>query len=105
MSQPLRVLQVEDSDSDAALILRVLAKSGYDVDATRVQDAAEMREALRDAWDVIIADYHLPQFDAHAALALLKENGQDIPFIVVSGTIGEEVAVGMMRMGTHDYLL
>ena len=108
MSTVLRVLQIEDSESDAALVQRVLKQTGYNIQVERVETAAEMRAALHrpDAgWDVIIADYRLPQFDAPSALAVLKESGLDIPFIVVSGTIGEELAVEMMRAGAHDYLM
>ena len=106
MSEILRVLQVEDSESDAALIVRLLEKSGYDVRAERVEDATAMRDALAGkTWDAIIADYHLPGFDAPAALATLHECGLDLPFIVVSGTMGEDVAVGMMTAGAHDYLI
>ncbi|HMF75520.1 MAG TPA: ATP-binding protein [Bryobacteraceae bacterium] len=106
MGKPLRLLQVEDLESDAALVVRLLRKAGYDVDSERVEDATEMRRALAArAWDVIIADYRLPQFDARGALAILQETGKDIPFIVVSGTIGEDVAVEMMRSGAQDYLM
>ena len=102
----MRVLHVEDSDSDAALVVRFLKKSGYDVDCERVQDAGQMEAALSGgAWDVIIADYHLPKFDARAALGVLHETGRDIPFIVVSAKIGEDVAVEMMRSGAHDYVM
>jgi PAS domain S-box-containing protein len=103
---PLRVLQVEDSPNDAALIVRALERSGFDVEAVRTESAAQMREALSaSTFDIIISDYLLPQFDAPAALNVLHENGADIPFIVVSGTIGEDVAVLMMRSGAHDYIL
>jgi PAS domain S-box-containing protein len=106
MGKPLRLLQVEDSESDAALIVRLLERSGYDVDSQRAEDAGQMRAALAGrAWDVIIADYRLPQFDARAALDVLHESGKDIPFIVVSATIGEDVAVEMMRSGAQDYLI
>jgi two-component system cell cycle sensor histidine kinase/response regulator CckA len=106
MSETLRVLQVEDSESDAALIVRLLEKSGYRVHAERVEEAEPMRRALaREDWDVVIADFQLPQFDAGAALEILHESGRDIPFIVVSGMIGEDRAVEMMRAGAHDYVL
>src|SRR6266516_378149 len=106
MSEIIRVLQVEDSEPDAALVLRVLEKSGYIVRSERVEDAEQMRQAFaRQDWDVVIADYQLPQFDAAAALQVLHECGRDIPFIVVSGTIGEDCAVDMMRAGAHDYVL
>ena len=106
MSETLRVLQVEDSESDAALMVRLLEKSGYLVHAERVEEAEPMRQALtREDWDVVIADFQLPQFDAGAALDVLHESGRDIPFIVVSGMIGEDRAVEMMRAGAHDYVL
>jgi PAS domain S-box-containing protein len=106
MKEKIRILQVEDSGSDAALIVRLLEKSGYDVHSERVDDGAQLRAALaEDGWDVIIADYHLPQFDAPAALKVVQASGRDIPFLVVSGDIGEEQAVAMMKSGAHDYLM
>jgi two-component sensor histidine kinase len=106
MSEELRVLQVEDSESDAALIERRLESAGYDVRVERVEDADGMRAALATKmWDVIISDHQLPRFDASAALGILQETGRDIPFIVVSGAIGEETAVALMKAGAHDYLL
>src|SRR5450756_2131480 len=106
MSEILRVLQVEDSESDAALIVRLLEKSGYTVRAERVEEAEPMRQALaHQVWDVVIADFHLPQFDAVAALTILHECGRDIPFIVGSAMIGEDPAAELMRAGAHDYVL
>jgi len=106
MKQPLRVLFIEDSDSDVGLIVRHLANAGYDVDVSRVQTAEALRAALaKPEYDAIIADYHLPQFDAPAALAMVRESGHDIPFLVVSGAIGEERAVAMMKAGAHDYVM
>jgi two-component system, cell cycle sensor histidine kinase and response regulator CckA len=106
MSEVLRVLQVEDAESDAALMIRLLERSGYTVRAERVEDAEQMRQALaREDWDVVTADYQLPQFDAAAALRILQESKRDIPFIVVSGAIGEDRAVEMMRAGAQDYVL
>jgi PAS domain S-box-containing protein len=102
----LNLLQVEDSESDAELILRELRRSGYETRGRRIQDAPAMRTALAEtAWDLIICDYRMPEFEAPAALAVLLESGLDIPFIVVSGTIGEDVAVAMMKAGAHDYLM
>jgi PAS domain S-box-containing protein len=102
----LRLLQIEDYESDAALIVRQLEKAGYVVEARRVDDAASLRDALTNgSWDLIICDYRMPGFEAPAALAMVKESGLDIPFIVISGSIGEELAVSTMRAGAHDYLM
>jgi two-component sensor histidine kinase len=106
MNQPLRLLQVEDSASDAALTEGALTKAGYAVHSERVVNASQMRVALaKQSWDLIVADYSLPQFDAKSALSLLHESGHDIPFIVVSGALGEELAVSMMKAGAQDFLL
>ena len=106
MGRSIRLLHVEDSESDGLLIIRQLRKAGYDVDALRVETAAQMRTALAaGAWDLVIADYCLPQFSAPEALRVLREVGADLPFLVVSGAMGEEVAVNMMKAGAHDYLL
>jgi PAS domain S-box-containing protein len=97
---------VEDSPSDAALVERRLAKAGYEVAALRVESAAAFSDALAAAeWDVIIADYTLPGFGAVAALELLHQSKRDIPFIIVSGAITDEIAVASMRAGAHDYVL
>jgi len=102
----LRVLLVEDVQSDADLLIRHLTRSKFTVGHRRVDTAQAMRQALTDGtWDLILCDYTMPQFDAPAALEVYREYGLDIPFIVVSGTIGEETAVAMMRAGAHDYLL
>jgi PAS domain S-box-containing protein len=105
MEETLRLLQIEDSASDAALIVRLFQKAGFHVQAQRVEDAGAMRAALEQReWDAIIADYNLPDFDAPAALLLLQESNSDIPFIVVSAVIGEDTAVAVMKAGAHDYL-
>jgi PAS domain S-box-containing protein/putative nucleotidyltransferase with HDIG domain len=105
MSRQLAVLIVEDMESDAELAIRLLKKAGNEVVYERVETAIEMKASLdKQAWDVVIADYSLPQFSAPAALMLLQETGLDVPFIVVSGNIGEEIAVEMMKAGAHDYL-
>lgn len=106
MNDPLRVLIVEDSEDDALLILRELRRCGYTPVCERVDTAAAMKSALQTKdWDIILADYSMPNFSAPAALALLKENGIDLPFIIISGSIGEEIAVAMMKAGAHDYLM
>jgi diguanylate cyclase (GGDEF)-like protein/PAS domain S-box-containing protein len=105
MSDALAVLIVEDSESDTQMITRVLTKAGYQLVFEQVDTAIEMKAALgKQAWDIVISDYSLPQFDGRAALEILKETGQEIPFIIVSGAIGEETAVSMMKAGAHDYL-
>jgi response regulator RpfG family c-di-GMP phosphodiesterase len=105
MAAPLRVLLVEDSESDALLVTRELRRAGYDVVVTRVETAETMVAALaQGGWDIIISDYALPRFNSPAALSIARAK-TDLPFIVVSGTIGEETAVDMMRSGAHDYLM
>ncbi len=106
MAIPLAVLIVEDTESDAQLILRLLRNADYELTSERVETAQEMRAALEEqSWDIVISDYRLPQFDGTAALTLLQELRPDIPFIIVSGTIGEETAVAVMKAGAHDYLM
>ena len=106
MGKPLRVLIVEDSEDDALLVVRELQRGGYKVTSERVETAQAMQAALeRKKWDVVIADYTLPNFSAPAALQLLHESGLDLPFIVVSGTIGEDTAVATMKTGAHDYIM
>jgi PAS domain S-box-containing protein len=106
MDKPLRVLLIEDVGSDAKLILTALEKAGFQVTHARVEDADGLKSALEnETWDVVIADYQLPGFNAFAALSVLNQSGQDIPFIVVSGFVGEETAVDLMKAGAHDYLM
>jgi two-component system cell cycle sensor histidine kinase/response regulator CckA len=106
MSIPLRVLLIEDSEDDAALLMRTLRSGGYDLTCERVETAAAMRAALdQRPWDLVISDYSMPQFSGPAALQLLQEAGIDLPFIVVSGTIGEETAVSAMKAGAHDFMM
>jgi PAS domain S-box-containing protein len=106
MGKVLRVLNVEDSERDASLLRRHLLQAGYELAYHRVETPEAMNAALEtQAWDVILCDYSMPQFSASAALALLKETGLDIPFIIISGTIGEELAVSAMLAGANDYLM
>jgi PAS domain S-box-containing protein len=106
MSTPLRALLVTDSTEDLTRILRELQNGGYTLTHVCVQTPEEFRAALdSQEWDVILADYSLPQFGAPAALRIVQEYALDAPFIVLSGTVGEEVAVETMRAGAHDYLI
>ena len=106
MAVQLRVLVVEDSETDTELMLRALRQGGFEPMSERVGTATAM-SAYLDAhpWDLILCDYALPGFSGAAALSLFKATGKDIPFIVVSGALGEERAVEMMKTGAHDYVL
>ncbi len=105
-SSPLRVLIVEDNPDDAELLLRELRGGGFAVESARVQTAAALEKALAaQTWDVVISDYFMPQFSALDALALLHRTGLDLPFIIVSGAIGEDTAVAAIKAGAHDYLM
>ena len=106
MSQALRLLLIEDSEDDALLLLRALRKGGYDLIVERVDTPDSMRAALdRHQWDLIISDYVIPGFGGLEALRLAKERGLDLPFIIVSGQIGEDAAVAAMKAGAHDYVM
>ena len=106
MSAPLRVLAVEDCEDDAVLVMRQLRRGGYDPTFRRVETPEDFSAALEaEAWDLVIADYTLPRFSAPAALAIWKDSGSDMPFIIVSGQVGEETAVAKMRAGAHDFLM
>jgi len=102
----LSVLIIEDSEEDTLLLLRELRRGGYGPVFERVETAETMRSALlRKQWDIIISDYMLPKFSGLAALNIFRESGLDLPFIIVSGNIGEEIAVGAMKAGAHDYIM
>ena len=102
----LRLLLIEDSPDDAALVVRALTRGGYTVVSERVDTREALVAALqRGAWHVAIADYTMPGFTGAAALTLLRQHDADLPFIFVSGTIGEDVAVAAMRTGAHDYIM
>jgi len=104
--KPLKSLIVEDSKDDALLLLRHLSSAGYDVQSAIVQTPAAMKAALAECeWDIILSDYAMPHFTGLDALSILKESGLDIPFIIISGTIGEDVAVEAMLVGVHEYLM
>lgn len=102
----LKVLLVEDSPEDSLLLVRELSRAGYRLEHQRVETAEGMRHALEaQPWDAVISDYRMPSFDALGALRVLHQSGRDIPFIIVSGKIGEDLAVEAMRAGAHDYLM
>ncbi len=106
MKTPLRVLIVEDNEDDALLLARGLEQEGYDVTWERVDTREAMSEALdSQKWDSVICDYVMPQFSGLDALSLVEDRGLDVPFIIVSGTIGEDIAVEAMRAGAHDYVM
>src|SRR5450631_4195871 len=106
VSKPLRALVVEDSDRDAALLVRELRRGGYDLSFERVETAAAMHAALdSQSWDVVLSDYSMPRFSAPEALALVRGRNLDLPFIIISGTIGEETAVTSLRAVAHDFLI
>jgi PAS domain S-box-containing protein len=106
MKKALRILVVEDSEDDALLVLHQIKSCGYDVDYERVQTSEAMKVALREKkWDIVLSDYMMPHFNGLEALTYLKESGFDIPFIIISGTIGEDIAVEAMKAGAHDYLM
>lgn len=106
MSDVIRVLIVEDSIDDTFFIVRELQRGGFEVKFERVETAASMQAALEvNSWDVIISDYRLPQFGGPAAFEVYQKAGLDIPFIVVSGAIGEDVAVDLLKSGVHDCVM
>ncbi len=104
MKNPLRALIVEDQEPDAILLVRELNRA-YELESVRVASAEEMSAALEKPWDVIISDYLMPNFDGLDALRLLQKRNLDIPFIIVSGAIGEEIAVNAMKGGANDYVM
>lgn len=102
---PLRVLIIEDSEDDGFLLVRALKKE-FNVTHERVDTEDALREALRNGkWDAVISDYYMPQFDALTALSILHEHGLDLPFVIVSGKIGEIEAVKAMKAGANDYIM
>ncbi|MFW9850837.1 MAG: ATP-binding protein [Candidatus Thorarchaeota archaeon] len=106
MIPDLHILCIEDSEDDVILLRRNLRKEGFDPLVYQVTNAQEMRDALNlHSWDAVICDYLMPEFDVQGALEILQSSKIDLPFIIVSGTISDEAAVSMMRLGAHDYIL
>ena len=104
--KPLRVLVIEDSEVDALLLLEQLKAGGYAPTARRVDNAADLAEALEtQPWDVVFSDHNMPHFSSTEALAIVRSSALDVPFLIVSGAIGEEAAVAAMRAGAQDYLM
>jgi PAS domain S-box-containing protein len=106
MNHKLRILMVEDSEADAALILRVLERDHYEVISHRVETEEALRQALtQQNWDAVLCDYTLPQFSGKRALPIVRDLDVDMPFLYVSGTIGEDTAVEAVKSGAHDYVM
>jgi two-component system cell cycle sensor histidine kinase/response regulator CckA len=105
MPWAIRVLLVEDTEDDAALVLLLLRQAGFEVNSVCVESAAGLTQALGRKWDMVISDHSLPQFSGTDALKIVRENDGDVPFIFVSGNIGEDVATEAMRNGAQDYVL
>jgi two-component system, cell cycle sensor histidine kinase and response regulator CckA len=105
VSVPLRALLIEDNVHDADLIVRRLMREGFDVRWKRVDNERDFRAALTEEWDLLLCDYQLPQFGGLDALRIVGELGSTVPLLLVSGAIGEEIAVEAMRLGADDYLL
>jgi two-component system cell cycle sensor histidine kinase/response regulator CckA len=106
VNAPRRILIVDDSPDDAELAAQALRRGGFSMTYQRVDTPEAMHAALGEGiWDVVIADYAMPRFNGLAALKILRDTGLDLPFILVSGTVGEELAVEAMRRGADDYVL
>jgi len=104
--KPLRVLIVDDSEDEVMFVLRALRQGGYEPIYERVCRASTMRAALqKQAWQLVLSDFHMPDFGGFEALEVMKESGLDVPFILVSGLIGEETAVAAMKAGAQDYIM
>ena len=105
MAKPLKILLVEDSERDAALMQLYLRRGGYEPTIRRVESRMEMKTRLQsEDWDVVISDFNLPGFDGYAALKVLQETGRRIPFIVVSGEINQKIIDGITQAGAAEYL-
>jgi DNA-binding NtrC family response regulator len=103
---PLRVLIVEDSEDDTLLLVRELRRGGFEPEFIRVETPEDLGAALKDReWDLVISDYLMPHFSGLDAFRMVRESGLDLPFIIVSGKIGEDTAVEAMRVGVHDYIM
>jgi len=106
MSIPLQALIIEDSESDTLLLIRQLRQGGFEPVYKRMDTEEEMRASLaQESWDIVFSDHMMPQFNSREALRVYQESGLDIPFIIISGTIGEEAAIDALKSGASDYLV
>jgi two-component system, cell cycle sensor histidine kinase and response regulator CckA len=105
MEIPLKLLVVEDSEADTELLVRAIRKGGYEVSYKRVDTREALHASLLEPWDLVISDHSMPGFSGVAALDMVREKQLDVPFIFVSGTIGEDIAVDAMRVGAQDYIM
>ena len=105
MPQPLKILIAEDNPADADLMLRELRKAGFEPEGPRVDSEAAFLDQLHGGLDLVLSDHDMPQFTGFRALELLQQSGLDVPFILVSGTLGEDIAVTAIKNGAADYLL
>ena len=105
MPESLKVLLVEDNPDDAKMVLRELKRAGFEPIAQRVDTEVAFLDSLQGDFDFILSDYAMPEFSGLRALELLKKSRLEIPFVLISGTIGEDIAVEAMKLGAADYLL
>src|SRR5216684_2315560 len=105
MATALRLLIVEDSEDDAALLVLLLRQAGYEINSERVDSASGLAQALNKKWDIIVSDHSMPHFSGTEALKMVRARDAEVPFVFVSGTIGEEVATDAMRVGAQDYVM
>ena len=104
--RPLKALVIEDSELDAALLLEQLKAGGYAPASRRVDNADDLTDALeKQPWDIIFSDHNMPHFSSTEALEIVRSAALDVPFLIVSGSIGEEAAVAAMKAGAQDYLM
>src|SRR5262245_61048000 len=103
MKRKLRLLVVEDSDEDAFLLLRELKRT-YEIEHRQVCTRDTMKAALEQPWDVVISDWSMPEFSGLEAWSMVRDAGLDLPFVIVSGTIGEDIAVDALKAGVHDFM-
>ncbi|MGC1106628.1 MAG: response regulator [Candidatus Acidiferrales bacterium] len=105
MGTPLKLLLIEDSEADAEMLVRAIRKGGYEINYKRVDTGEALQASLLESWDLVISDHSMPGFSGAAALKMVREKQADVPFVFVSGTIGEDAAVDAMRVGAQDYIM